>query len=153
MTETSWTDQIVGERMAVDREFADQVAQSQFSNQEWSLVMTATTFEITDPADPDAATLVANTEQVEHVLPEFENLEAGVAGMGGQPAAGSSGGGLLDSLKSAIGLGGDEDVSEADLEAADALAQEYASELQDRLEETGRWGEVRELAAADADRS
>ncbi len=145
MTGTSWTDQIVGERMALDRDFSARVVESQFSNQEWSLIMTATEFEIDQPGDPERARLVANTDQVEHVIPEFDGIRAQAGAMGGQPASGS-GGGLLDSLKSAVGLG-DDGVSDEEIEAADRLAQEYATELQRKLEENGRWDEIRELAA------
>ncbi|ELZ08569.1 hypothetical protein C479_14558 [Halovivax asiaticus JCM 14624] len=147
----SWTDHIVGERMALDREFADRVVDSQFSNQEWSLIMTATTFEIERPADSDQAALVANTEQVEHVLAEFDSAASQPAGFGGTGRGDSSdsAGGLFDSIKSAFGLGSDDGgITDAERTAADRLAQEYASELQTKLESNGRWDEVRELAAS-----
>jgi len=47
-----WTDRIAGERMAVDKQFADRVEGSSFSNQQWGLVMTAVEFEIEEPASP-----------------------------------------------------------------------------------------------------
>ncbi|MFC3958644.1 DUF5799 family protein [Halovivax cerinus] len=145
MTE-SWTDRIVGERMALDREFSNRIADSRFTNQEWSLIMTATTFEIEGADDPESARLVANTEQVEHVLPEFESLRTQSAGLGG--AGGESGrSGLIDSIKSAVGMG-DDGVSEEERQAADALAQEYAGALQSKLESNGRWNEILELAAS-----
>ena len=144
----SWTDQIVGERMTVDRDFASRVADSRFSNQEWSLIMTATTFEIEQPTDPDAARLVANTDKVEHVIPEFESIRSQAGAMGGAPdSTGGDRAGIVSSIKSAIGLG-DDGVSAEELEAAERLAQEYADELQRTLESKDRWDEVRELAAS-----
>ncbi|MFB6255890.1 MAG: DUF5799 family protein, partial [Haloplanus sp.] len=59
---SNWTDRIVGDRMAVDREFSDRVRASEFSNQEWGLVMTAVDFEIEHAEDPDRARIVADTE-------------------------------------------------------------------------------------------
>lgn len=145
MTE-SWTDQIVGERMTVDREFSARVTDSRFTNQEWSLIMTATTFEIERPGDPEAARLVANTDKVEHVIPEFESIRSQAGAMGGAPDS-AGGDGIVSSIKSAIGLG-DDGVSAEELAAAEQLAQEYADRLQETLESKGRWDEVRELAAS-----
>ena len=36
-----WTNAIIGERMAVDQQFSDRVAASQFSTAEWDLIMTS----------------------------------------------------------------------------------------------------------------
>jgi len=154
MSDSSWTDRIVGDRMTVDQEFAPTVANSEFSNQQWSLIMTATEFEIEHPDDPDQARLVANTENVDQIIPELENVESGMGAMGG-PAGGSnreSSGGLVDSIKGALGLGDDGGNGHAEqLEAAKRLTQTYAEELQAHLESTGKWDNVRQVAAeADA---
>lgn len=153
MSDTSWTDTIVGERMAVDQEFSSRIADSQFSNQQWSLIMTATEFEIEHADDPDRARLVADTEKVEQIVPELENVPSGAGAMGGPGQAGrdqSSSGGVLSTLKGALGLGGDDDgVDPEKLEAAERLAQEYADELQAHLESEGRWESVRRAAAED----
>jgi len=147
MDERSWTDRIVGERMAVDQEFTSRITGSRFSSQEWSLIMTATEFEIESPEDPDRARIVANTDRVEGILPELENLRAQTGAMGGAPRDGGNGGSIVDSIKGALGMGGDDGDHEAERRAAEALTQEYAEALQDHLEAKGRWEEIRELAA------
>jgi hypothetical protein len=151
---TDWQDRIVGARMTVDREFAPQVRESEFSNQEWGLIMTAVEFRVEDAADPEAAALVADTDAVEHVIPELDDIRADVGAMTpGGPSGdrGSSGGGFLDSVKSALGMGGEDD-GDADAETlarAESLANEYARRLQAHLESEGRWEEVRTAAAQD----
>ncbi|PSQ22424.1 hypothetical protein BRD01_09520 [Halobacteriales archaeon QS_8_65_32] len=159
MSERQWTDRIVGDRMAVDREFNDRIAASQFSRQEWGLVMTATEFEIESPEDADRARLVADTENLPAVVPELDRIssQAGAMGAGGEGAGGAGGGsgggrsssgdGVFGSIKSALGLGGSEGADDETIEAADRLAQEYAAELQRRLEDRGKWAEIRELAS------
>lgn len=148
----AWQDMIVGDRMAVDREFAQRVTDSQFSRQEWGLVMTAVEFEIENPEDPDQARLVADTSKVEQVMPEMENIRSQMGAMGGGAggAGGKSkgGGGVFDSVKDALGLGGGSDGADKDdLQAAERLAQEYADELQDRLEAQGKWAQIRDAAS------
>ena len=152
MTDDNWTDRIVGERMAVDQEFSTRVTDSRFSNQEWSLIMTATEFEIEEPDDPDGARIVANTEKVEQILPELENVRSQVGAMGGMSgdSGGSSGGGIVDSIKGALGMGGDDEQSyEEERQAAEELTQEYAAALQSHLESKGRWESVRQVAAGE----
>ncbi len=144
---SGWTDHVVGERMAVDQEFASRVGTSRFSSQEWSLVMTATEFEIENPDDPSEARLVANTNKVEHILPELENVRSQMDAMGGASGGADRSGGIVDALKGALGLGsGGGDYAE-EREAAERLTQEYATELQTRLEKNGRWESVCEIAA------
>ena len=148
MPKNSWTDRIVGERMSTDQEFSARVANSRFTSQEWSLIMTATEFEIENPEDAAEARIVANTDKVDSILPELENVRSQVGAMGGQThnSSGSSGG-ILDSLKGALGMGGGGDAYAAEREAAETLTAEYARELQAKLEANGRWDSVREVAA------
>jgi hypothetical protein len=149
----SWQELIAGARMTVDQEFSSRVMESEFSRQQWGLVMTAVEFDIEDPDDAERARLVADTSKVEHVLPELDDIGGakGPAGAGGAPrgggGGGGGGGGILDSLKSLLGGGGGGGNDEEKMAAADALAQEYATELQAHLESSGRWDEVREAAA------
>ncbi|MFB6081527.1 MAG: DUF5799 family protein [Halanaeroarchaeum sp.] len=153
MTDDSWRDRIVGARMAVDGEFADRIEGSSFSRQQWGLVMTATRFEIHDAADPEAAHIVANTDQLDSVLPELDNVERQMQAMGGGGGGrGGSGGGILAGIKDALGLGDGEDgeVDEARRSEAERLVGEYAEELQRYLEEHGRWEELREVAAEES---
>lgn len=149
MSNNSWTDRIVGERMTVDQEFSSRIAESQFSSQQWSLIMTATEFEIEHPDDPDRARIVANTEKVDQILPELENLDAQMGAMGGQGGGGgsSSSGGVVSNILGALGLGGDGDSHEEQRRAAEQLTQEYADELQAKLESNGRWNSVRQAVA------
>ena len=153
MAEREWTDRIVGDRMAVDREFTDRIEASQFSRQEWGLVMTATEFEIENPEDDERAQLVANTEKLPAVIPELDRIssQAGAMGAGGEGAGGAGGGGgggVLGSLRNALGLGsGGGGADDETIEAADRLAQEYARELQRRLEDRGKWAEIRAIAS------
>ncbi len=153
MSDTSWTDRIVGERMTVDQEFSARVQDSRFSSQQWSLIMTATEFEIEDADDPDEARIVANTEKVDQIIPELENVEQQMGAMGGQGGQGGGGGasgGVVDSILGALGLGGDgSDDREEQLRAAEQLTQEYADQLQSQLESKGRWESVRQAAADD----
>ncbi|MDS0475617.1 DUF5799 family protein [Natrinema sp. 1APR25-10V2] len=153
MSDTSWTDRIVGDRMTVDQEFAARIQESQFSNQQWSLIMTATEFEIEHPDDPERAQIVANTDNLEGIIPELDNVQSGMGAMGGQPGGGAtdssaSSGGVFDSIMGALGIGGGGGSDEkAQLEAAERLTQEYATELQSHLESKGRWESVRRNVA------
>lgn len=136
---SNWTDRIVGDRMAVDRQFGERVRESEFSNQEWGLVMTATEFEIEHADDPDRARIVADTEHLPRMMPELEKVRTQMGPGGGD--GGSSGGGVLDSIRGALGMGsGTDDDRLAD---AERLVQEYADELQAHLEENGKWEKVR----------
>jgi len=154
----AWTDLIVGDRMAVDQQFADRVANSQFSRQQWGLVMTAVQFDIEQPTDDDAARLVADTSDLPAVMPELDSVDQQhPMGAGGPSRGRDRGAGLLDGIRNALGMGGDGggdaespgheqpagDVDQDRLSAAEQLTQAYADTLQTRLEDEGRWGEVR----------
>ena len=140
---SDWTDRIVGDRMAVDREFSERVRDSEFSNQEWGLVMTAVDFEIEDADDPDRARIVADTESLPQMMPELAKVRQGMGpgGPGGQQQA-DSGTGVLDAIRGALGMGGDDDAEK--LDAAERLVDEYAAALQQRLEEKGKWDDIRQ---------
>ncbi|MFC6904495.1 DUF5799 family protein [Halalkalicoccus tibetensis] len=142
MSDRQWMDRIVGDRMAVDREFTERVNESRFSSQQWGLIMTATEFEIHGAEEPESAEIVANTEKLPQIMPELEKIDAQVQAAGG--AGGSTGsdpsGGILDSIKGALGLGGGgSGASDEDRQAAESLVAEYADRLQERLEEQGKW--------------
>lgn len=150
---SDWTDSVVGERMALDQEFASRVRASEFSSQEWSLVMTAIEFEIRHPEDPDRAEVVVDTSKLDQIVPELDNIREQMQGMGGMggSSGSSGGGGVIDGVKNALGLGGSGGGGgghQQKREAAAQLADEYAQELQDRLEQKGRWEEIRAIAAA-----
>jgi len=143
---------VISERMEVDQEFADRVRASEFSGQEWNLVMTAVEFEIEHADDPDRAHVVADTEKLPSIMPELESLGNRMTSMGGDPGGrerGSDSGGFLDSVRRALGVGGD-DADDERLRAAEEMTQEYARKLQEALEETGRWEQVRAAAAEES---
>lgn len=151
-----WTDQFVGDRMAVDRAFSERVAASEFSSQEWGTIMTAVELEIENPDDPEAAEVVADTSSVDQVMPALDEMREsmpGVAEAAGGSTRGSSGagsdGGLWFSLKRVLGLGTSE--SDHRAEAARALAEEYARQFQDHLQEQGKWERACEVAASESD--
>lgn len=142
MSDGSWRGQIAAERMQTDQEFADRIAASELSSQQWSLVMTAVEFEIEGPADPDSARLVADTSKLSSVMHEIRRI--GEQGPGTTGATGSTGGGgVLSDIKAALGLGEREDPLR---ETAEDLAADYATALQTRLEERGRWEAICERA-------
>ena len=145
---TSWTDKIAGARMQVDQQFQPRVQDSQFSNQQWGLIMTAVEFEIESPERPEEATLVANTKNIKHILPELDNIPQG---MGGAPQASgrSNGGGVLSRISGLFGgsSGKSQGVDEERLTAATTLVDAYAEQLQTFLEEQGRWEQLCETAA------
>ena len=141
---SEWEDMIVGDRMTVDNEFTDRVQASQFSNQEWGLIMTATELDFEAADDPEAARLVADTSAVESIMPELESIDAQRGPVAGEREA-SNGGGLVETIKGAFGLGGgDADgVDQERLAAAESLAQEYADALQAHLESKDTFEDVR----------
>jgi hypothetical protein len=148
-----WRDQLAGARMQVDQQFNDRILNSEFTNQEWGLIMTAVEFDIEQPNDPDHAELVADTDKIVQILPELENLPQGMGGVPQQESR-SSGGGLFSGLKDALGLGGGSGgggsgggVDEQKLQSATALVDEYTAELQTHLEQEGRWEMLCERAS------
>ena len=140
-----WTGRIAGERMTVDKQFADRVEASSFSNQQWGLVMTAVEFDIEGPDDPETATLVADTSKLPSIMPELDKVGQG-GPMGGESRQ-SEGGGLLDGVKAALGIAGGGSDDDDRTEEAEQLAQAYADELQTELESNGRWASVCEQAS------
>ena len=143
---SEWTDSIVGDRMTVDTEFNDRVTASEFSNQEWGLIMTATELDIENAENPETARLIADTENLSQIMPELDTVQSQMSQMGGSPGDDkrSSGGGVVESIKGVLGLGNDnQGTDEERLEAAERLAQAYADELQSHLESTGKWNQVR----------
>jgi hypothetical protein len=150
---SEWQDMIVGDRMAVDSEFASRVDTSQFTRQEWGLIMTATTFEIERPDDAEAAELVADTAKLPTVMPELEKISE-MGPMGAPQDAGGGSGGVVSSIVSSLGLGGGgggDGIDEDKLEAAESMVAAYADALQSHLEAEGRWPEIRRAAAAEMD--
>lgn len=137
---SGWQDQIVSERLTVDRAFQDRVQASSLPNQAWDLVMTAVEFEIEDPEDPEQARIVADTSRLESVLPAMEEVESSM----GQRGSSGASGGIIDRIRSLFGGNG---AGSHLRQESERLAGEYANQLQEELESTGRWEEIRESAA------
>lgn len=140
---SDWRDMIVGARMTVDSDFASTIENSEFSRQEWGLIMTATQFEIEDAGNPEKASLVANTSELPTIMPELENV-ANIGPMGAPTETNSNG--ILDRLFNAFGLDPGDQIDQEKLQAAEKLVQEYANALQSHLETESRWEEVRKTA-------
>lgn len=136
-----WTSRIAGVRMELDGEFAERIQEASLSSQQWSLVMTATEFEIENPETPEEASLVANTESLPAVAEEMARVEQSHPGAGGD---GGSGGGIFGKIKEALGGASGPDV---DYDEAESLADDYARRLQQKLDDHGRWVEVCEAAS------
>jgi hypothetical protein len=145
MTDRDWRDLIVGDRMRVDQEFADTVRSSSLSSTEWSLVMTAVEFDV--EGEGESARLVADTSQVESILPELEKLAERMGGMPGKRQS-KGAGSILDTLRSSLNLGNGGPDPEKRNDAL-GLPQKYADALQRHLEERGKWSDVRERSAAE----
>lgn len=147
-----WTDRLAGARMQVDQQFEERVRNSQFSNQEWGLIMTAVEWEIRHVDDPEAAELVADTSNVADIIPELEKIQQQMGGGGPMGGGGNDGGGLGDRVRQFFdtltgnGSGGTDTERQ---NAAEALVQEYARELQAFLEKRERWEDIREIAAGE----
>lgn len=146
MSDRGWRDLIVGDRMRVDQEFADTVQSSSLSSSEWSLVMTAVDFHVEGTGE--SAHLVADTSQVESILPELEKLAERMGGMPGGRESKGPGSGIVDSIRSSLGLGNGGLDAEKRNDAL-GLPEKYARALQRHLEERGKWEEIRERSAAE----
>lgn len=144
MAEGAWRDLIVGDRMQVDQQFADRVRQSGFSNQEWSLIMTAVTFEVEGSAG--SATLVADTSRVPDIVPEMEKLNRQMGQFGGGTERTGGGGGFVSSLLSSLGLSNGGSADRETVQKAERLVGEYADALEAHLRDNGKWDRVVDLS-------
>lgn len=147
----NWTDRLAGARMQVDQRFQRRLDQSEFTSQEWGLVMTAIEFEIEHADDPERANLVANTEKLEQIIPELDNIQREMGGAARPVESSADTSGVFGKLKEYLGhLGSDTADTPSDderMKSATILVTEYADELQAFLEERDRWDEIREAAA------
>jgi len=144
-----WTDQLAGARMQVDQQYQDTLEASEFSNQEWGLVMTAVDWEIDDPENPEEATLVADTSKLPDIVPELRSIQKE---MGGSPTPvedGPNTRGFLGRLQQYIHhlRAGTGESSQKKIADAEELVEGYTLTLQQYLEEHGRWEDVCAAAA------
>lgn len=147
----NWTDRLAGARMQVDQQFQRRVDSSEFTNQQWGLVMTAVEFDIENAEDPDRARLVADTDHLSAIVPELDEIQRQMGQAAGQQRSSPSNeGGLLGRFRKLFGgdgSGGADASDEEQLSNAEVLVEEYTRELQRHLEEQGRWEEIRNAAA------
>jgi hypothetical protein len=146
----AWTDNLAGARMQVDQQFNDRILDSQFSNQEWGLIMTAVEFDIENPGQPEEATLVADTEDLEQVIPELDKIKQQMGGSSDPTNQDSSSGllgGRLGKYLDALQSSSQSSNHHQQLNNATTLVNEYALELQRFLEAEGRWTDICALAA------
>lgn len=145
-----WRDQLAGARMQVDQQFQDRLEQSQFTNQEWGLIMTAVEFDIEQPGEAESAELVANTSQLDQIVPELDRIQQEMGGAMGPSGSTSGAGGIIGQFKDFLGgLSGNSsgESDEEQMAAATALVDEYAEQLQAHLEKRDRWEDIRKAAA------
>jgi len=143
-----WTDQLAGARMQVDQRYQDVLDASDFSNQEWGLVMTAIDWDIENPEDPEEATLVADKSKLPDIVPELRTIQKEMGGSPTPVEEGPNTEGFLGRLRQYVHhLRGDNESSEKKLGDAEELVDGYTLELQEFLEERGRWEDLCAAAA------
>jgi hypothetical protein len=145
-----WTDMLAGARMQVDQQFQERLEQSDFTNQEWGLVMTAVEFEVLNADDPEEAQLVAEREQIRQIIPELDSIQREMGGAARPVESNPDGSGMFGRIKQYLGFLSDDTSDETDQErlaTAKVLVDEYTEQLEAYLRERGRWEEVRQAAA------
>ncbi|MFC7135216.1 MULTISPECIES: DUF5799 family protein [Salinibaculum] len=146
----NWTDRLAGARMQVDQQFQSTLEGSEFTNQEWGLIMTAVEFEVKDADDPDGAHLVADREKIRQIIPELDNIQREMGGAARPVESAPDGSGLFGRLRQYLGFLSDDSSDTPDQErlaAAKVLVDEYTEQLEAYLREQGRWEEIRQAAA------
>jgi hypothetical protein len=149
-----WSDMLAGARMQVDQQFQRRLEQSDFTNQEWGLVMTAVDFEVLNADDPEEAQLVANRDQIRQIIPELDSIQRQMGGAARPVESNPDGGGMFGRVKQYLNFLSDDTSDEPDeerLAKAKVLVDEYTEQLEAYLRDRDRWEEVREAAAAQQD--
>lgn len=151
---SDWSEQLAGARMQVDQQFQERVIDSRFSNQQWGLIMTAVEWEIHRPDDPEAARLVADTGNLPEIVPELDRIQEQIAGQARPVDGGAGDGGITGRVREFFGsltggAGGGKSDHDQQLQAAEALVDDYARELQAFLEKHNRWEDLRTAATAE----
>ncbi|MFB6311567.1 MAG: DUF5799 family protein [Salinirussus sp.] len=150
-----WTDKLARARITVDKEFYEDIERSQFTEQEWGLIMTAVEWRVHNASDPQTARLVADTSKVKDILPQLREIRTRVeeAQRGVQRPRTLADGftGWINGFVEMLGNVLSDEARDARLDDAEQLANKYALRVQEHLEDKGRWEEVR-LAAAEEQR-
>lgn len=153
MTDDDWSDRLAGARMQVDQRFQETLDDSEFTNQEWGLVMTAVEFDVIHADDPEKAQLVADREKLREIVPELDSIQRD---MGGSPRPVESrpdGSGMFGRIRQYLDFLSTNSSDTPDKErlaTAKVLVDEYTEMLEAYLRERGRWEEIREAAAEQA---
>lgn len=145
-----WSDRLAGARMRVDQQFQDKLDDSEFTGQEWGLIMTAIDFEVEYADDPERARLIADKENLPEIVPELESIQREMGGSPRPVESAPTGDGMFGRLKQYLHHLRSDSPDESDQErlaAAKVLVDEYAHDLQTYLEKHGRWEDIREAAA------
>jgi hypothetical protein len=146
----NWADMLAGARMQVDQQFQERLEQSDFTNQEWGLVMTAVEFEVLNADDPEEAQLVADREKIRQIIPELDSIQREMGGAARPVESNPDGSGMFGRIKQYLGFLSDDTSDETDQErlaTAKVLVDEYTEQLEAYLRERGRWEEIRQAAA------
>lgn len=150
--EDDWTDRLAGARMRVDQQFQDKLVESEFTSQEWGLIMTAVEFEVEYADDPEKARLRANKEKLEEIIPELQNIQKEMGGSPRPVESAPTGESTLGRIKQYLHQLRPETPAQNDserLSEARVMTDEYAHDLQKFLEKRDRWDEIRQAAAED----
>lgn len=150
-----WTDKLARARITVDKEFYEDVERSQFTEQEWGMIMTAVEWRVRNAEDPETARLVADTSKVSDILPQLREIRTRVReaqrGVGRPRTLADGFTGWINGFVEMLGNVLSNEPRDARLRDAEKLANRYAIRVQEYLEDRGRWEEVR-LAAAEEQR-
>lgn len=149
-----WTDMLAGARMQVDQQFQRRLEGSDFTNQEWGLIMTAVDFKILNADDPEEAQLVADRDKIQQIIPELDSIQRQMGGAARPVESNPDGSGMFGRIKQYLNFLSDDTSGEPDeerLAKAKVLVDEYTEQLEAYLRDRDRWDEIREAAANQQD--
>lgn len=142
MSERSWKNLIMDDRMTIDQEFAPRIQASPLSQQQWELILVAAEFKVEHPENPEEASIVADTSGFPQITPHLDQLPDWT----GQGETTSGVRGFLDTIRGLVDFRREEDIKEETLREGESLAQDYADALESHLRERGKWEKVCEEA-------
>ena len=139
-----WTDAIIRERMAVDEEFEMNIADSEFTKQEWNIMMSMLDLKITNVDDPENAQVGANMEKLPEILKKMESVETRPNQSAADTGEPKGIAGKLRAKLFGVKVGdvisfdrGDDEIDAERLQTAEQLVDDYLSNLQSQLETRG----------------
>jgi hypothetical protein len=139
-----WTDAIISERITVDEEFEMNVAESEFTKQEWDTIMSMLELRMENVDDPENAQVSADVERLPQILKNMGSVEMRPSQSGTNTGEPKGIGGKLREKLFGVKVGdvinldrGDDKINEGRLRTAEQLVEDYLNELQTQLEKTG----------------